>query len=102
MASLKIDMAIDDYLHTIVRTRPWTKAREEELLVAFSDWLYEQPAATIMLTDIATEHVKQYATAAVLSESTQHELCNVLNNVYRWSAKQGWIARNPFGMAAAS
>jgi hypothetical protein len=30
---------IDEYLRVIVRTRPWTKRREEEALGTFSKWM---------------------------------------------------------------
>ena len=91
-----IDVAIDDYMHVIARTRPWTIKREEECLEAFSCWLYEQPAANVMLDGIAPDHVQRYAMAKNLSPTEQDELHTVLTNVYRWSVQQGWIEHNPF------
>ena len=91
-----IDVAIDDYMHVIARTRPWTMKREAELLEAFSDWLYEQPTRNVMLHDLANEHIRQYAATTNLSPAAQDELLIVLNNMYHWSAQQGWSESNPF------
>lgn len=93
-----IDVAIDDYMHVIARTHPWTMKREEACLEAFSDWLYAQTPAHIMLDDIAPGHVQHYASTTALSPADQHELHSALSNVYRWSAQQSWIEHNPFAV----
>jgi site-specific recombinase XerD len=91
-----LDIAIDDYMHVIARTRPWTIKHEEAYLEAFSAWLYEQPNGNVLLTEIDTAHLHSYATDAALSPAEQDDLRSVLNNVYCWSAHQGWIEHNPF------
>lgn len=91
-----IDVAIDDYMHVIARTRPWSLKREDELLEAFSEWLYEQAAPRVMLDEVAPAQVQRFVVAAGWSEAAQQELIDVLSNVYLWSAKQGWVTVNPF------
>lgn len=39
-AEITLDAAIEEYLAVISRTRPWTKAAEEELLHEWSDWAF--------------------------------------------------------------
>lgn len=36
------DEALDEYLHVIVRTRPWTKKAQEDILSCFGIWLEER------------------------------------------------------------
>lgn len=91
-----IDVAIDDYMHVIARTRPWSMKREGEILESFSAWLYEQPELCVMLDEIELEQVQQYGVAVGLSDQARQELIDVLHNLYLWSNKQDWIATNPF------
>ena len=93
---MTIDAAIDDYLHTIVRTRPWTKKREEELLEALSDWLYQQPEPRIRLPEIGPELVQQYARATELSTDDHRALLGALHNLYTWSIHAEAVEENPF------
>lgn len=93
---MTIDAAIDDYLHTIVRTRPWTKKREEELLEGLSDWLYEQPEPRIRLSEIGPELVQQYTLVAGLRADDQRELLVALHNLYTWSIHVEAVEDNPF------
>lgn len=95
-----IDVAIDDYLHTIVRTRPWTKKREEELLEAFSDWLYAQPVPAVTLQEIGPNLVDHYATTRSLNSAEHNELLGALNNLYMWSVHSGMTNHNPFAAVA--
>ncbi len=96
-----IDVAIDDYLHTIVRTRPWTKKREEELLAGFSEWLYTLPAPPSNMTEIGPALVDQYAAAVPLSKDEHTELLGTLNNLYMWSVHTAMVQHNPFAAVAA-
>lgn len=93
---MTIDAAIDDYLHTIVRTRPWTKKREEELLEGLSDWLYQQPQQRIRLPEIGPELVRQYAAATALDETDHRDLLAALHNLYTWSIHTEAVKENPF------
>ena len=102
MAGLEIEAAIDDYLHTIVRTRPWTKAREEELLTSFSDWLYEQPELAIELASVTPEVVRHYSETRGLGESEQSELQTTLGKLLLWAEVRGHIQNNPFATRAAA
>lgn len=102
MAGLAIEAAIDDYLHTIVRTRPWTKAREEELLTSFSDWLYEQQEHTVELASVTPEVVRHYSQITGLAESEQSEIQTTLGKLLLWAEVRGHIRSNPFAAKAAA
>lgn len=65
-----IDVAIDDYMHVIARTRPWSLKREDELLEAFSEWLYEQAAPRVMLDEVAPAQV--HASWSLPAGAKQH------------------------------
>lgn len=96
-----IEVAIDDYMHVIARTRPWSMKREGEILEAFSEWLYEQPEQRVMLDEVTGEQVQQYAATTGVSDEEQQELTAVLNNLYLWADKQGWTTLNPFDRVTA-
>lgn len=97
----RIDVAIDDYMHVIVRTRPWTKKLEEGVLEGFAAWLQTQPNAPVFLHEISPEHVQRYIGAAELSSAEQRDLHEALHNLHLWAAKQGWIEQNRFDAIAA-
>jgi site-specific recombinase XerD len=94
-----IDVAIDEYLHTIVRTRPWTKKREEELLEGFSQWQAEQAQSRMTLDAITVNDVQRYATAVDLRDTDRDDLVAALHHVFLWSIRQGWIDASPFEAA---
>lgn len=96
-----IDAVIDDYLHKIVRNRPWTKAREEELLNAYAEWLYEQPEHGVMLADVGPTSVEHYAAVAGLSGADREALWDSLRHVFAHGVRSGWIDGNPFEHAIA-
>ncbi len=96
-----IDVAIDDYLHTIVRTRPWTKKREEELLEGFSAWLQAQPAPPINMNEIGPALADQYAATVPLSKAEHTELLGALNHLFMWSVHTAMAQHNPFATVAA-
>ncbi len=102
MAGLELEAAIDDYLHTIVRTRPWTKVREEELLTPFSDWLYEQPDRAVQLALITPAVVRQYMETTGLGDSEQDDLQTTLGKLLLWAEVRGHIQSNPFATNAAA
>jgi len=91
-----IDAVIDDYLHKIVRNRPWTKAREEELLARYADWLYEQPEHGVLLVDAGPQAAERYADAAGLADDERDELMGSLRRVFTHGVRSGWIRQNPF------
>lgn len=97
---MPFDSAIDDYLHLIVRTRPWTKKREEELLTEFDEWLYEQHAHRFETAEITPELVAQYASAINLSMAERDELLGVLRVFSLWAVQQQVIVSNQFELAA--
>jgi hypothetical protein len=99
-----VDLAavIDDYLHIIVRTRPWTKKREEELLLAFSDWFYAQPEPSYTITSVTPATTARYAQELALSSAEHEELNAVLCTLFLWAEQQYAVPNNPFlaGVAA--
>jgi hypothetical protein len=98
---MPFDAAIDDYLHLIVRTRPWTKKREEELLTELEEWLYEQHERRFGVAEITPELAAQYAAAINLSMAERDELLNVLRTFALWAKQQQLIETDQFALAPA-
>lgn len=94
-----LDVAIDDYLHTIVRSQPWIKKQEEEILLAFSEWLYDQQLSR-ELDDVGPELTARYAAAASLSPADHEALNRALQHVFAWAEYQHEVTANPFLAAA--
>ncbi len=90
------DRALDDYLHSIVRTRPWVKAREEDLLATFGEWLATQPRITDSLTSISPMLVESYAIADRLQPTEYNELTEALHNLCSWAQHHELLTENPF------
>ncbi|HEY0734550.1 MAG TPA: hypothetical protein VGD69_06565 [Herpetosiphonaceae bacterium] len=95
-----LDVAIDDYLHTIVRSQPWIKKQEEAALLAFSEWLYDQQLSRA-LTTVGPELTARYATVAGLSVADHEALDRALGHVFAWAQYQHEVTANPF-LAAIS
>jgi hypothetical protein len=93
--------AIDDYLRLIVRTRPWTKAREEEILTPFGTWMYEQADLALELDAISPAIVQRYVAHAGLSDDEHTDLDRTLGKVLLWAESRGFVRRNPFMRLAA-
>jgi hypothetical protein len=98
---MTIDEAIDEYLHAIVRSRPWIKKREEDLLTPFSEWLFEQPDARLTLDAITPDVAACYVAAAGLAPDERDELFAALHNLYTWAIYAQVIDANPFPPAPA-
>ena len=86
-----IDAAIDDYLHLIIRTRPWTKAHEEAQLMGMVEWIYAQPAQDRGLAAADTELVDRYVAATELSAAESDELTATLARFNDWAAAAGLL-----------
>lgn len=97
-----LDTAIDDYLHQIVRTRPWTKKREEELLDGFCDWLFMQKGLDTRLRALTPGVYARYADAEDLCAADRDDLARTLSNLMAWAAHKELVAANPFESVAAS
>jgi hypothetical protein len=95
MPGMKFDAAIDEYLHAIVRTRPWTKQREEELLTALSDWLYTQPSQSVDLAAITPPVVRQYSDMRGLDDAEQDDLKTALTRLLVWADINGHLQGSP-------
>ncbi len=91
-----LDAAVDDYLHLIVRTRPWTKAREEALLLGLVEWLYAQPDQDIQLAAATPALAERYATAQQLDPAARSALFETLTKLWSWATGQGLVAANPY------
>jgi hypothetical protein len=96
-----LDIAIDDYLHMIVRSHPWMKKQEEELLLPFSEWLYEQPGSR-KLAAISPETTARYAAALGLSAADHEALNLALHHVFAWAEYQQEATANPFPAGASA
>ena len=82
---LEYDLAIDEYLHAIVRTRPWTVSRETELLEPLSDWLYQRPDLSVELDDVTLDVTRRYAADTGLSDSEREELDAAVARLKAWT-----------------
>jgi hypothetical protein len=91
MPVIDLDAAIDDYLHAIVRTRPWTKQREEEVLASFSDWLYAQPDLSVQLTSVTPLLVRQYSELVGLDDTEQDDLQTAVTRLFVWADINGHL-----------
>ncbi len=99
---MEINEAIDDYLRLIVRTRPWTKQREEELLVPFGDWVYEQPDLALELETITPALVQRYGADVKLPIGERDDLERTLGKFWLWAESRGHVRGNPFVMLIAA
>ncbi len=97
-----LEVAIDDYMHTIARTRPWTMRREEEVLTPFVEWLYEQPGARVDLPSVTPDVVERYAAEHAIGAEQRYKLMDTLRLVFMWSEQEGRVTGNPFMAAAVS
>jgi len=90
----RFDVALDDYLHQIVRTRPWVKKREEQLLTGFGEWLVAQPDLDAGLASITPLLVRRYAADEGIDGPTYTELEIALQNFCGWATYAGLIPAN--------
>ncbi len=93
---ITLDAAIEDYLHLIVRTRPWTKKHDEAVLTDFSDWLHEHYGRDVTLAALRPEDATRYVEANALSATDQAELFKTLGLLYLWATQQGLVENNPY------
>jgi site-specific recombinase XerD len=93
---MTIDEAIDEYLHALVRSRPWIKKREEAALTAFSAWLLAQPDTRLTLDAITPTVVDRYAAAVGLSAAQRDQLLGTLHRLYTWAIYAQATTSNPF------
>lgn len=86
---LEYDLAVDEYLHAIVRIRPWTVWRETEQLEALSDWLYARPDLGVELDAVTPEVTRRYAAANNLSDAEREALDATLERLRSWTETYG-------------
>jgi hypothetical protein len=96
METITVDAAVADYLHAVVRVRPWTRKREEEMLDAFCDWMYASPGVGPALAAVTPELAARYAAGAGLDAAEAEELRAVLRSLSLWACAQGVRETNPF------
>ncbi len=94
--AMTIDEAIDEYLHALVRSRPWTKKREEAALTAFGTWLLAQPDVRLTLDAITPAVAERYVAAAGLAAAERDHLLGALHHLYTWAIYARATTRNPF------
>jgi site-specific recombinase XerD len=90
----RFDVALDDYLHGIVRAQPWTKKQDETALTAFGEWLEGQP--DVSLSEITPTVSSRYVQAAQLSTAEEQALYAALHRLFSWAEWQELVPRNPF------
>ena len=86
---LEYDQAVDEYLHAIVRVRPWTLRRETEQLEALSDWLYAQSDLSVELDAVTPEVTHRYAAENNLSDAEREALDATLERLRAWTETYG-------------
>lgn len=86
---LEYDLAVDEYLHAIVRSRPWTVRRETEQLEALSVWLYAQPDLSVELDAVTPEVTRRYAADNDLSDDERDALEATLVRLRAWTETFG-------------
>lgn len=91
-----LEAAIDEYLHTIVRSQPWMKKHEEAALLAFSAWVYDQPQLSRALTAVGPDLTARYAAATGVSVADHAALNRALQHVFAWAEYQHEVTANPF------
>ena len=102
MPGVEFDAAVDEYLHAIVRTRPWTKKREAELLTLLSDWLYAQPDLSVQLASVAPPVVRSYYAATGLDDAEQDDLQVTLIRLRVWTEVNGYLQSSPHAANVAT
>jgi len=80
--------AVDDYLHAIVRIRPFDVAREETLLEAFGAWLDAQPDRERTLDEVGPDTLTAYAAATALPAADHAAVARAVDQLARWHARQ--------------
>ncbi|MDQ3389338.1 MAG: hypothetical protein M3483_07540 [Gemmatimonadota bacterium] len=88
-----LDVLIDDYLRVIVRTRPWTRRREEEALTTLLSWVNAQPGSvkTLLVTE---DVVAQCADDLDLGHEARENLQLAARNLMAWARGEGKLERN--------
>ena len=81
--------AVDDYLHLIVRTRPWTKKEDEALLTGFGEWLEKRPSPR--LDEISPALIRAYVDDARLEPAEEQALHAALGRLLSWGEWQGLV-----------
>ncbi|MDQ3522958.1 MAG: hypothetical protein M3434_11565 [Gemmatimonadota bacterium] len=91
-----LEQAIDDYLHVVVRTRPWTRKREAEALTAFVAWFRGPPTSSgASLADLTPALARHSATERGLDAGELEQLLTALQNLLAWGAAlRGWHNAN--------
>lgn len=94
---MTLDAAVNGYLAQISRTRPWTLAREQQLLFTFCGWLGTQPVRPT-LDAVSPIFATSYAHDQCLKSNERDELLMVVHNLCLWANCQGLIVHNPFSL----
>lgn len=81
------DAALDDYLHLIVRTRPWTKKREEQWLRIFGQWLEQRWGTDAALTWESLSLVASCAADRGLQVREREEMESAVGNLCLWATR---------------
>jgi hypothetical protein len=90
---IQLDDDLDEYLHVITRTRPWTKPEDERALTPFARWLHDRLGPVAVSVGALQALARAYADSEGLPQSMRLTLKRSLDRF------QGWImdarARDP-------
>lgn len=93
---LTLAAAIDDYLHTIVRSRPWTIKRDQEILEALDTWLSGPDDDSPPIAQIDPAIVERYVRDAGIDQPQRAELHAALDALFTWLVHDRAVSDNPF------
>lgn len=80
--TITVDAAVDEYIHLISRTRPWTKAEEEEFLLGWSDWLYERFGPDVPLARAGPAVLLAFGEERGVTPERIEEFARIVSNVW--------------------
>ena len=89
-----LEAALDNYLHVMVRVRPWAKKASEEMLRPLNNWLDEQ-AGVLPVTALTPEVVGAYCSDVRLTVGARTDLRAALHDFARWLVISKVVAAHP-------
>lgn len=89
-----LEGAIDDYLHTMVRVRPWAKRSAEETFERLLTWLLEQQPM-LLVVDLTWQVIEAYAQATDLKPDELADLRGTVTDFARWLVFNNMLVDHP-------
>lgn len=88
-----LDAWIDEYLRVVVRTRPWTKRREQEALTQFAEWMRIEGGDPRTMVGMDWNHlVHRCGAGRELDADARNRLRCAVRNFTLWASAEGHLA----------